>query len=469
VTGATPQVYLVIRKAGINREIAMTIDIRAVTAGLLLPAFLLTLNVSHAQEPSRNDQQRTRQAQAVSKHVYDKIILAQGLAEEEKAQAGLNILDGLLESDRLTDYGRSQVLQNVGRLHTLDQNMSAAIAAFEGVLRVLNLEDLIRKTTLYTLAQLHAAQGRHAVALQHLQEWFALEANPGSEPYILQAQNLYQLERYKAMIVAVEAAIDIATERGKPVKEDWYVLLSYGYFREENFPLVRDIHKTLIQFWPSRRYWLSLAGAYSELGDGANVVLAYDLAHTQGMLVKEAELVTMAQLYLQHEIPYKAARLLEAAIDDGVVMPTARNYRLLSQAWTLAREDARSIPALRQAASLSNDGVLEIRLGNAFLSLARYVECIDAITAGLGKGITERPEQAYVSLGMCQFYEQKYVAAIRSFTEAAKTPASRKTARAWIEMARNEMARNQEIAKVESKARDQLLLLKKRRAAIRGG
>ena len=84
------------------------------------------------------------------------------------------------------------------------------------------------------------------------------------------------------------------------------MLLNFAYFQQENYAKVRDIQKILLVNWPKKRYWFSLAGAYTELGEDANLMAAYDAAHTQGLLEKESEFTTMAQLYMQHEVPYKA-------------------------------------------------------------------------------------------------------------------------------------------------------------------
>ena len=135
-----------------------------------------------------------------------------------------------------------------------------------------------------------------------------------------------------------------------PIKENWYVLLSFAHFQQEDYGEVRDIHKLLLANWPMKRYWTSLAGTYAELGDQDSLFAAYDAVHTQGLLEAETELVTMAQLYMQHDVPYKAGVLLESEMKNGRVSRNANNYRLLSQAWSLAQEDERSIPALREAA-----------------------------------------------------------------------------------------------------------------------
>jgi hypothetical protein len=148
------------------------------------------------------------------------------------------------------------------------------------------------------------------------------------------------------MIQPIENAMRVARERDNEVKEDWYVLLNFAYFQQEDYGMVRDIQKILLNTWPKKRYWFSLAGAYTELGEDENLITAYAAAHDQGMLEKESELVTMAQLFMQREVPYKAGVLLEREMASGRVSKNAKNYRLLSQAWQLSMEDEKAIPAL---------------------------------------------------------------------------------------------------------------------------
>ena len=311
-------------------------------------------------EREKRDQQQTKQAQAVSKEVYDRIQKAQEEAEAKNYDSALRILNSLRNKDNLTDYERQNVLNYVGFVHYNMDNIDAAMQTYEEMLRIPTMEDQIRKQTIYTLSQLNTMQENYTRAIQLIEEYFVLETNPAPEPYILYAQNLYQVNRFADMIKPIETAMDVARKRDKEVKEDWYVLLNFAYFQQEEYTKVRDIQKILLVNWPKKRYWFSLAGAYTELGEDDNLIYAYDAAHTQGMLEKESELVTMAQLYMQAEVPYKAASLLNSEMEGGRVTGAAKNYRLLSQAWTLAQEDEKAIPALQQAAKLSDDGELDV-------------------------------------------------------------------------------------------------------------
>ena len=263
--------------------------------------------------------------------------------------------------------------------------------------------------------------------------------------------------------MASETAISEAQRRELEVKEDWYVLLNFAYFQQENYAKVRDIQKILLSTWPKKRYWFSLAGAYTELGEDNNLIAAYDAAHTQGLLEKESELVTMAQLYMQHEVPYKAAVLMDREMESGRVSKEAKNYRLLSQALTLSAEDEKAIPALQEAARLSNDGELNLRLGNAHLNLGQYGECVSAIREGVRKGGIKSPDNAQISLGMCLYNQKEYQDAITAFREAGRTQRSARISRQWINVIESDLERNEQIRLAENAARRQLQELAERR------
>jgi len=410
-------------------------------------AAMLVAGAVYAQDSEREerDQQKTKQAQAVSKEVYDRIQKAQEMVDGKDYQGALRLLNSLYDPDKLTEYEQANVLNYIGFVYYNMEDIPNAIKTYEKMVKIPSLEPQMGKQTTYTLAQLYTMEEQYQKALQTLDRWFAMESNPAPEPFILKAQNLYQLQRYKEMIPPIENAMKVARDRDKPVKEDWYVLLNFAYFQEENYRMVRDIQKILLENWPKKRYWFSLAGAYTELGEDNNLIAAYGAAHDQGMLEKESELVTMAQLYMQAEVPYKAAVLLQKEMDAGRVPKSAKNYRLLSQAWMLSQEDEKAIPALKEAARLSDDGELDIRLANTYLNLGNYDECITAVRDGLRKGGLKSVDNAQISLGMCLYNKHQYDAAISAFRDASKTQRSRRIAQQWITVIEADVERNRQI------------------------
>jgi tetratricopeptide (TPR) repeat protein len=335
---------------------------------------------------------------------------------------------------------------------------------YEKLILIPSLEPSLLKSTTYTLAQLYTVEENYPKALNTIENWFKLEENPRPDAYILKAQILYQLERFPQMIEPVETAIRVAGERDLEVKEEWYSLLNYAYFQMENYAKVRDIQKILLQTWPRKRYWISLAGALTELGEDRKLVNAYDAAYTQGMLEDESELVTMAQLFMQREVPYKAAKVLDQYMADGTVSETERNYRLLAQAWMLSREDQKAIPALQKAANMAEDGEIDIRLANAYLNIGEYSDCAEWARSAIRKGGLRTPGNAQISLGMCLYNLRQYGDSRNAFREAAKTASLRRQANQWIAVIDADVERNEQIRLAEQEARRKQEEVEKRRA-----
>jgi len=430
---------------------------------------VLAFGSASAQKANRadadTDTTKTKQAQAVSKEVYERITKAQDMVDEKNYRGALKLLNSLYNPDKLTEYEQANVLNYIGFVYYNMDDVTNAIRTYERMLAIPSLEPQTAKQTTYTMVQLLTMEEQYTKALSTLERWFTMESNPASEPYILKAQILYNLERYQEMVLPIETAMDVARARNKPVKEDWYGLLNFAYFQQENYAKVRDIQVTLLQNWPKARYWKSLAGAYTELGEDEKLIYAYDAAHTQGMLTKDTEFVTMAQLYLQAEVPYKAGSLLQEKMDAGIVEKSEKHYRLLSQAWMLAMEDDKAIPALKAAAALSTDGELDLRLANAFLNIGEYGDCVASANTAVRKGGLKNPDNAQISMGMCLYNLRRYGDAKTAFTNAAKVPRARRTADQWIRVINAEVERNRQIDLAEQAARKKRRELEAKRSA----
>jgi len=430
------------------------LSLKLALAFMLAMLAMLAVNPAYAQKAKEGeDTQKTKQAQAVSKEVYDTITKAQEAVDEKDYNGALRILNRLYNPDKLTEYEQANVLNYLGFVYYNMDDVPNAISAYRKQLAIPSLEPQTAKATTYTLAQLNMMEERYPAALDLINKWFNMETNPAPEPFILKAQLMYQLQRYPEMVAPIKSAMEVAAKRELAVKEDWYVLLNFAYFQQEDYRQVRDIQKILLEKWPKKRYWFSLAGAYTELGEDQNLIAAYDAAYTQGMLEKESEFVTMAQLYMQREVPFKAAQLLSQRMENGTVSKNEKNYRLLSQAWQMSQEDEKAIPALTEAARLSSDGELDVRLGNAYLNLAKYDDCTKAVRKGLSKGGLKNPDNAQISLGMCLYNLRQYSDARDQFARAANVQKSRRIANQWIKVINAEVERNRQISLAQEAAR----------------
>ena len=226
-----------------------------------------------------------------------------------------------------------------------------------------------------------------------------------------------------------------------PTKENWWLLLRAAHFELDDIKNVRVILERLLIEWPKKEYWTQLSAIYGQLHFDDKQISSYRTAYEEGFLVRSNELVQMAQLYLSMEVPYKAAVILQKGVDAGQVDLEVKNWRLLSQAWFLAQDDQMAIAALREAAKLSDDGELDIRLARSLANIANFEGCVNSATTAISKGDLKRDDESYITLGMCQFEVASYEDSKESFGFAEIDAERRK------ELALDDCAANEEMTK----------------------
>ncbi|HJP39912.1 MAG TPA: CDC27 family protein [Gammaproteobacteria bacterium] len=416
----------------------------ALLGAALLLAVPLTDNSSwpglaHAQD--EQEQQETTKVSGISERVYRKFAEAQELMEADDYLGAVEVLDELKAKRKLSSTETIQLYRIYGVIYFNQERYKDAIRAFESLLEQEDVNERDRNDTLFTLAQLHFQIEDWKGAIKILKDWLAAVENPPSQPFIMLGSAYYQIDQYKNVIAPVERAIEIARQRDKEVKERWWLLLRAAYYEINNIPKVTEILEILVVNWPKKEYWTMLSGMYGELDREQRQLGAYESAYDQGLLIKSAEIVTLAQLLMQAEAGYKAARIIDKGFSDGIVEENETNYRLLSQAWQMAAEYEKAIEPLKQAAKISDEGELDVRLANSYLNLDRYEDCIAASRSGLKKGGLKRTAIAQELLGMCLFETDKFEDSKKAFKQAAKDKKIKKRARNWIKFIESEQAR----------------------------
>ena len=421
---------------------------------VLLAIVLLALSPAlFAQESkSEGEKEQVRTTSAMSEKVYRKLAEAQELAEAEKFTEAKALLDNF-DMEKLSPYEKAQVYNFYGFIYYSQERYNDSIRAYENVLRQPDIPDGLRDQTRYTIAQLYFTTEQWQKAIDLIEQWLKTAQNPGPDPYVLLASAYYQLEKWPKMIPPLEKAMDIARQRDTDIKEQWWLLLRVAYFEQKDFKKVTEILETLVSHWPKKEYWTQLSAMYGELGQEKRQLAAYWAAYDQGLLDRSNELVQLAQLFLQADVPYKAGLVLEKGLKAELVEKTADNYRLLSQAWALAAEDQKAVPALKMAASMSADGDLDVRLAQSYLNLSRYDECIQAAREGLRKGGVKREDSARIVLGMCLYENKKYEDAKKAFMAAARDKRSERTARQWVQFIEREEERLRQLDNALKRAR----------------
>ncbi|MGI9309280.1 MAG: hypothetical protein ACR2P6_08455, partial [Gammaproteobacteria bacterium] len=417
----------------------------SLAAGLLALILAFGFGPAIAQEGGAQEgeqaEEKTKRTGSMSERVYKRLAEAQQMADEENFNGAVAKLNEVKAMAKLSDYEKAQLYTFFGFIYYNQERYKDSISAYKTVLEQPDLPEGLRVSTTYTLAQLYFTVEDYDNAIRQITDWMKVANNPGPDPYVLLASAYYSKEQYQQMIEPLESALRIAKERDIAPKEQWYLLQRVAYWELKNNRKVRDILETLVVGWPKKEYWTQLSAMYGELEQEKKQLAAYEAAYDQGLLERSGELIQLAQLFMAADAPYKGARVLEKGMEAEQVEKDAKNQKLLAQAWSMAREDSKAIPALQAAAKLSSDGELDVRLAQTYLNLSRYDECIKAARAGLNKGSLKRADTANMVLGMCLYDSGSLGSAKKAFRQAAKDKRSASGASSWIQYIEGEEER----------------------------
>ena len=106
---------------------------------------------------------------------------------------------------------------------------------------------------------------------------------------------------------------------GKLPKEQWYNLARFLYFDKNDFDNALATLYTLIEYYPKKQYWVQASHLYGEKKDEPRQLAMMETAYLQGLLDKSSEVVQVAYLYLNDEVPYPAAQVMEQGFKDELV------------------------------------------------------------------------------------------------------------------------------------------------------
>lgn len=405
------------------------------------------LSSAVAQE-QQQDERETRKTPALRNKVYEKLAEAQAAAEAKDMNTAAQILDEMLAGRRdneLNSYELANVYNLYAFVHYSREDYDRALQAYENVIKQPDIPLAMEINTRYTVAQLYFVQERWQDGIRALQEWFKMTEKPTATAYVLLAQGYYQLKDYDRSLTNVQKAIGMYREKGKVPKEQWLNLARFLYFEKNDIDKAVAVLEELLTHYPKKQYWVQLSHMYGEQKREPKQLAAMETAYVQDMLSKGTELVTMSYLYLNGEVPYKAAQVMDKGLDAEIIEGTSKNWEILGNAYRQAQEVEKAIPAMETAAAKSDEGELYTRLGNIYLDGEDYDKAISAITKGLQRGGVKRPDQARLVLGMAYFEKKQYDKAREAFQAAGRDERSAKFAKQWIQYMDSELERQQKL------------------------
>ena len=428
---------------------------------LAVPVVAVQLAVSQAQsdfgvsafssaiaQEEKKKQQETRRTPALRNKVYEKLAEAQEAAEAKEWVKARKVLDGMIGAGgkkALNSYELANVYNLYAFIYYSAEDYGNALKSYEQVVAQPDIPLAMEINTKYTIAQLYFVQEDWKKGITALLAWFDATETPPASAYVMLAQGYYQVKDYKQALFNVEKAISMYKEKDKVPKEQWFNLARFLYFDSNDVNSAVGVLEELLQYYPKKQYWVQLSHMYGEQKKESRQLAAMDTAYVQNMLDKGTEQITMAYLYLNAEVPYRAAVIMDKGLKNESIDPKSKNYELLGNAWRQAQEVKKAIPAMELAAAKSDSGELYARLGNVYLDGDQFKKAIAAINKGLSRGGVKRPDTARLVLGMAYFNDKQYNSARKAFDAARKDDRSEKYASQWIKYLNSELDRQKKL------------------------
>lgn len=369
-----------------------------------------------------------RKVEPVQPWAYKRIERAHDDLRDEKFDYVLETLAEMQANTKLNSHERALMWQTYGYAYIGKEDYENAAAALARCLEARGLPLQAEAHTRYNLAQILVMLERHEQAVAEFEEWFRQAVNPSPTAYYMAAMAYMQNGQRRRAIEMVDQAIAGASAP----KESWLQLKNAMLVEERDFEAAEAVLSELIERFPKKSYWMQLAAIYSETKRHERALTTLELVYLQGLFDQENEYITLAQMYLFNQIPYRAAAVIDDGLSRGVVAESPQSWQLLADSWLHARERDRALPPMQRAAELAEDGNGYVRVAQLHVDREEWSEARTALNKALEKGELRHPGHAQLLLGIASANEKRWDEAEQAFAAAREDEKTEKAAEYWL-------------------------------------
>jgi len=405
---------------------------------LVLTALMLTLAGAVLAQDDSREKKKDDPVPTLDPRVAQDLLEAYELLEEDENQEALEQLNSLMNrrGDSMKPFDKASVLQIRGTTYVNLEDMDRALADFSAALDLNALPEDQQNRLRFNLAQIYFVNERYEESIRLFEEWMKADVEVTDTAWFMLGAAYYNLDNYQKALESIQSAVDVSPE---PQKR-YYDLLNAIYSELGNVDDRTGLLETMVELWPdSLSYWRQLSSLYLEQDDQLKSFAALETAYVNGLITSGDDIVMLAQYYSTFDNPHRGASLIEKEMEAGRVERNVKNLELLSQLWSQAREHNKAIPVLREAARMSDEGLLSFRLGQSLLANEQNEEAETALESALDKGGLEdsRRAEAWMLLGNARFNQaepgdrDQRNAADEAFAQAEKFASTRQQASDW--------------------------------------
>jgi tetratricopeptide (TPR) repeat protein len=148
-----------------------------------------------------------------------------------------------------------------------------------------------------------------------------------------------------------------------------------------------------------------------------------------GTLKGDSDYFLLATLAIQLGFPSEAVGVIQKGF-QAKILTGDRAMRLANLAKSSAAADLANLPKMVAAANKAKNGDLLVKLGEDYCGMGRYKDAVDAVQAGIAKGVSDN-DNAQVRLGQALYGAGQKDAALKAFAKAKDKPNGEMIAHLW--------------------------------------
>ena len=393
---------------------------------------LISFTFTFAGEIKTGNPERKRSSnEAMTEMIYKKFVKLQEMIADEKyaeARAGLTSL----ANKRINAFEKANINQYLGWIDSAEGKYIAAANKFKIAVDSDALPNQAHFAMMLQMAQILIGGGKYKQGIKALQDYYKVTDAISDSTFVLEANAYAQLNQYKKAIPVLKKGIDLAE---KP-RENWYYLLYSLYMQTSQFQQAAKTLEKLIAINPNKEdYWKRLSGVYFNLKKDDKALAALVVAEKNGMMKDEKDRLRMYRMYSFLGVPYKAGKVLEKGLKDGVIKPEYKHWKNLGEAWYTAAEMDKALAAFDEASKFATNGEIDFRRAYIYFDREDWKNVKQALRVALEKGGLEDKKigQGWLLLGMAESETDNRSGAIKALKNAKKYKNTRNNAVQWLE------------------------------------
>lgn len=375
-----------------------------------------------APDQAKIAERKAKKSQAVGEKVGKAIGKAYELYGQKKESEAIALLLPLEPSNA---FDRAYLYNFIGKLYA-EKDQQKAISYLVKAMNedVLSFND--QAGGLKLIGDLYLSNKKFQEAIGYYNKWldFTGEFDPNVDMRI--ANCYYEMKQYQKVMEPADRAI---AHFKAPRKEPYSMKLGAYYEMKQTKKAVEVLETAVSVFPDDKSFWVQLANFYNldEQYDRALAVM--ELSYKQGFLTKENEIKLLANLYVNNNIPYRAAEILEKHLKSGLLKKERAILSSIASSFSAARNFEKAAEYYGMLAVTENDGEFYRRQGNALLNANRNADAVSALNKALEVGVKDKGK-VHVDLIGAYFYQGKMAEAYRH-VELARQNGQEKMAASW--------------------------------------